>query len=114
MRAIRFPGPRNIDIVDIPEPTMNPEEVLVDIQFAGLCGSDLNVYRGLFPLVTYPRIPGHEISGTIIARGNRVPPRIEEGARVMLNPYSECGLCPACRAGRPNFCELNTILVGQR
>src|SRR5215510_14026158 len=114
MRAIRFPEPRHIDIVDIPEPQPGPEEVLIDVRYVGLCGSDLNVYRGLFPLVTYPRIPGHEISGTILAKGDRVPTRIEVGAKVMLNPYSECGLCPACRAGRPNCCEFNQTLGVQR
>jgi L-galactonate 5-dehydrogenase len=114
MRAIRFPEPRKVDVIEVPEPRLNPDEVLVEVQFAGLCGSDLNVYRGLFPLVTYPRIPGHEISGTIISKGDRVPERIHEGARVMLSPYSDCGVCPACRAGRPNCCEFNQTLGVQR
>jgi threonine dehydrogenase-like Zn-dependent dehydrogenase len=101
-------------MVEIPEPKPNPDEVLVEVEYAGLCGSDLNVYRGLFPLVSYPRIPGHEISGTIIAKGHRVPEYIQLSARVMLNPYSECGLCPACRAGRPNCCQFNQTLGVQR
>ena len=114
MKAIQFPAPKHVDIIDVPEPTLCADEVLVDIQIAGLCGTDLNVYRGYFPLVTFPRIPGHEVSGTVIDKGSRVPDRIKIGDRVMLSPYSECGQCPACRAGRFNCCEFNQTLGVQR
>src|SRR5262249_58404431 len=66
MKAIRFPEPKKVEIVEIAEPRLNPEDVLVEVRYAGLCGSDLSVYRGLFPLVTYPRIAGHEISGVVV------------------------------------------------
>src|SRR5258707_5244886 len=114
MKAIRFPEPKKVEIVDIAEPRLNAEDVLVEVRYAGLCGSDLSVYRGLFPLVTYPRIPGHEISGVIVGKGPRVPDTICEGDHVMFSPYSECGVCPACRAGRPNCCEFNQTLGLQR
>jgi len=107
-------APKEIEIVDIPMPHIGPEEVLVDIRYVGLCGSDLNTYRGLMPLVSYPRIPGHEISGTIIATGEQVPESISEGDQVTLSPYTECGRCPACRAGRPNCCQYNETLGVQR
>ncbi|MEP7285114.1 MAG: zinc-binding alcohol dehydrogenase family protein [Chloroflexota bacterium] len=114
MNAISFPEPKKIDIISIAEPRLNAEDVLIAVQFVGLCGTDLNVYRGSFPLVSYPRIPGHEISATIIAKGDRVPAALQEGAQVMVSPYSECGLCPACRAGRPNCCQFNQTLGVQR
>jgi len=114
MKAIFFPEPKRVEIIDVPEPSYGADEVLIDVRIAGLCGTDLNVYRGLFPLVTFPRIPGHEISGTVIAKGQRVPERIKVGDRVMLSPYSECGQCPACRAGRFNCCEFNQTLGVQR
>ena len=88
--------------------------MIVEVHYVGLCGSDLNTYRGLFPLVTYPRIPGHEVSGVIVAKGEQVPEALNEGDRVMLSPYSHCGLCPACRAGRPNCCQFNQTLGVQR
>ena len=75
-----------------------------------MCGSDLNAYRGTFPLMRYPRILGHEASGVVAARGTAVPDRIAEGAQVMLSPYSECGICPLCRAGRPNCCQFNETM----
>lgn len=114
MKAIFFPAPRKVEIVDIPTSQLGPEDVMVEVHYVGLCGSDLNTYRGLFPLVTYPRIPGHEVSGVIVAKGERVPESINEGDRVMLSPYSHCGLCPACRAGRPNCCQFNQTLGLQR
>jgi threonine dehydrogenase-like Zn-dependent dehydrogenase len=109
-----MPAPWRIQTVDLPEPKLNPEEVLVEIAYVGLCGSDLNMYRGTFAIGAYPRIPGHEVSGTIIARGRRVPDSIGEGSRVTLWPYSECGVCPACRVGRPNCCQFNQTLGLQR
>ena len=47
MKAISLAAPKEINIVDIPAPSMGPEDVLVDIHYVGLCGSDLNAYRGL-------------------------------------------------------------------
>ena len=93
---------------------MGPEDVVVRIHYVGLCGSDLGMYRGTFALGTYPRIPGHEVSGVIVATGGAVPGSIAIGERVTLWPYSECGVCPACRVGRPNSCQFNETLGLQR
>ena len=114
MKAISLAAPKEINIVDIPAPSMGPEDVLVDIHYVGLCGSDLNAYRGLMPMLTYPRILGHEISGVIIATGDRVPASLNKGDKVMLSPYTNCDVCPACRAGRPNCCQFNQTLGVQR
>jgi threonine dehydrogenase-like Zn-dependent dehydrogenase len=114
MKAISLAAPTQVEIIDIPDPQMDPEEVLVEVHYVGLCGSDLNAYRGLFTLMTYPRIPGHEVSGVIIAKGRNVPASIKEGEQVMLSPYTHCGICPACRVGRPNCCQFNQTLGLQR
>jgi threonine dehydrogenase-like Zn-dependent dehydrogenase len=114
MRAISFAAPRKVEILEIPIPQLGPEDVMVDVHYVGLCGSDLNTYRGLFPMVTYPRIPGHEVSGVITAKGERVPASFNEGDRVMVSPYLDCGVCPACRLGRPNCCQFNQTLGVQR
>jgi threonine dehydrogenase-like Zn-dependent dehydrogenase len=114
MKAISFSAPGKVEIVDIPDPQSGPEDVVVEVHYVGLCGSDLNMYRGSFSLATYPRIPGHEVSGIVVAKGGQVPKVIKEGDRVMLSPYSHCGLCPACRAGRPNCCQFNQTLGLQR
>ena len=114
MKAISLPSPGKVEIVDVPEPQLGFEDVLVDIHYAGLCGSDLGMYRGTFAIGTYPRIPGHEVSGTIADRGVQVPDSIQEGDRVTLWPYNECGICPACRLGRTNTCQFNETLGLQR
>jgi L-galactonate 5-dehydrogenase len=114
MRAVCLPGPRAVQLVDVPEPVCRPEDVLIDVRYIGLCGSDLNNYRGLSVTIIYPRIPGHEVSGVIVAKGAAVPERVRVGDHVTVNPYTECGLCPACRAGRPNTCQFNETLGMQR
>ena len=114
MKAVSLLEPRKVDFVDVPEPMVGPEDVLVEVHFVGLCGSDLAAYQGLSPMVSYPRIPGHEVSGVVVAKGERVPDRVALGDRVMVSPYSNCGLCPACRIGRVNCCERNETLGVQR
>lgn len=114
MKAISLLAPWQVGVVDISEPRLGPEDVLVDIHYVGLCGSDLSAYRGHMPLLTYPRIPGHEVSGIVAARGDLVPESIAEGDRVTLSPYSHCGVCPACRVGRTNSCQFNQTLGVQR
>jgi threonine dehydrogenase-like Zn-dependent dehydrogenase len=114
MKAVSFAAPRQVHVIDVPEPTMGPDDVLLDIHYVGLCGSDLNTYRGSFTLVSYPLIPGHEVSGVIAARGDSVPPTLQVGDRVTVSPYTNCGICPSCRAGRPNCCQYNETLGVQR
>jgi 2-desacetyl-2-hydroxyethyl bacteriochlorophyllide A dehydrogenase len=114
MKAISFLAPREVEIIDVPEPQMGPEDVLIDVHYIGLCGTDLNSYRGRLALVSYPRIPGHEISGMIAAKGEKVPDSIKVGDKVMVSPYTACGVCSACRVGRPNCCQFNQTLGVQR
>ena len=99
---------------DTAEPIMGPADVMIDVCFVGLCGSDLNAYRGLMPLVTFPRIPGHEISGKVMAKGADVPDTIKIGDLATVSPYTSCGVCPACKAGRENTCENNKTFGVQR
>ena len=114
MKALSLAAPWEVEIIEVPEPQVGPEDVLVEVAFVGLCGSDLGMYRGTFSIGSYPRIPGHEVSGIIISRGDGVPDSLAEGDRVTLWPYTECGFCPACRAGRPNCCQFNETLGLQR
>lgn len=106
-------GPNDVRIGSIPEPSRAPGEALLRVRRVGLCGSDLNSYRGRNPLVSFPRIPGHEIAATIVEveendRGLAV------GMDVTLSPYTSCGLCSACQNGRSNACRWNQTLGVQR
>jgi threonine dehydrogenase-like Zn-dependent dehydrogenase len=87
--------------------------VLLEVVYAGLCGTDLSTFLGKNPNVAYPRIIGHEIAGRVVALGDGVEPRWV-GARVAVSPYKNCGACPACRLGRPNACARNETLGVQR
>ncbi len=110
MKAMTFLEPGKMELIDIPEPEMGPEDVLIDIHYVGLCGTDLSTYRGKMPFVKYPRIPGHEVSGLILDKGAKVPYALAGGDKVMISPYFNCGDCPACRKGRFNTCERNQTL----
>lgn len=114
MKAFSITAKKSIQEIEIEEPVLNSNEVLLEVHYIGLCGSDLSSYRGLMPLVTLPRIPGHEISGIIIDKGNHVPYSFKIGDKATVSPYTNCGICPACRAGRINTCEFNQTLGVQR
>jgi len=97
-----------------PVPELNAGEVLLKLERVGLCGSDLATFRGQNPLVSYPRIPGHEIAATIARVGSDVPAALRAGLPVTVVPYTTCGRCSACRARRPNACRFNQTLGVQR
>jgi threonine dehydrogenase-like Zn-dependent dehydrogenase len=114
MKAFAITAKKTIQEIEKEEPAPESNEIVLEVHYIGLCGSDLNAYRGLMPLVTLPRIPGHEISGIIIDKGNLVPDSFKIGDKATVSPYTNCGICPACRAGRINTCEFNQTLGVQR
>lgn len=114
MKAFAIKEQGVVDSIEIAEPVMGPADVLIEVRYIGLCGSDLNSYRGLMPFVTLPRIPGHEISGIVIDKGASVPATINKGDLVTVSPYTNCGVCPSCRQGRLNCCQFNQTLGVQR
>lgn len=89
-------------------------EVRVSVRHVGLCGSDLNTFKGLNPLVQLPRIPGHEIGGEVMEVGAGVSNAFRIGARVIVMPYTNCGECSSCRKGRLNACRYNKTLGVQQ
>jgi len=89
-------------------------EVRVGVRHVGLCGSDLNTFKGLNPLVQLPRVPGHEIGGEIVAVGPGVGADYAIGRRVIVMPYTSCGRCASCRKGRVNACRYNRTLGVQQ
>lgn len=115
MRALVIDGPGRTSLREVPQPKHAGDEILLRVRTVGFCGSDLNSYRGLNPLVSYPRVPGHEIAATVDRVGTDVPEgRFREGMMVTVVPYSACGHCPSCRRGRSNACRDNQTLGVQR
>lgn len=114
MRAIQIPKQGEIEVVELIRPVPQYGEVLLRINYVGFCGSDLNTYRGMNPMVKMPVIPGHEIGATIETVADGVPENLKPGMVVTVNPYTNCGQCSACRAGHPNACRDNQTLGVQR
>ena len=110
MKALSLLGEGRVEITDIAEPTLNKGDLLLKVEMVGLCGSDLNSFRGRNPLITYPRVLGHEIAATVL-EGNAT---VVAGTHVTVSPYTGCGKCPSCRRGRENACRYNETFGVQR
>jgi threonine dehydrogenase-like Zn-dependent dehydrogenase len=107
-------APGDVRVESIPDPKRESGEALLRVRRVGLCGTDLSSWRGRNPLVSFPRIPGHEIAATIVELGAQPPAPLSVGMDVTLSPYKSCGQCPACRNARPNACRDNQTLGVQR
>ena len=114
MKAIQISEPSVIKVIDMSEPQMGDDEVLLKMKYVGFCGSDLNTFRGGNPMVKMPVVPGHEVGAEIVKVGKNVPNGLASGMVVTVNPYTNCGKCASCRNGRVNACEHNETLGVQR
>ncbi len=114
MRAFVIEEPGRTRVAEVDRPVCGPEEVLLRTRVVGMCGTDLSTFRGKNPLVTYPRIPGHEIAATIEETGSAVPAHFQPGLNVTVSPYTNCGKCASCKRRRPNACQFNQTLGVQR
>ena len=104
MKAIQIVKPNELKVIDMDMPKIEqPDQVLVKMKAAGICGSDVGIYHGTNAAATYPRVIGHEMVGVIEAVGSGVTNR-KVGDRVIIDQVTACGHCYACRKGRPNVC----------
>ncbi|WP_394922603.1 NAD(P)-dependent alcohol dehydrogenase [uncultured Robinsoniella sp.] len=106
MKAAYMDGTFEIIYRDIAKPVPNENEVLVKIEYVGICGSDVHFYEngriGDF-IANGPFILGHEAAGTIVDTGSKVTD-LKIGDRVALEPGVTCGKCEFCKTGRYNLC----------
>ena len=106
MKAARLHGPRDLRLEDVPRPGAGPDEVVIQVQAVGLCGSDLHYYtdgRIGDTIATEPLVLGHEFAGTIVEIGAEVR-GLEVGQLVAVDPAIPCGHCEFCEHGHPNIC----------
>ncbi|HEX7112272.1 MAG TPA: zinc-dependent alcohol dehydrogenase family protein [Mizugakiibacter sp.] len=106
MRAMVLHAPHTALVAETrPRPQPDPEQLLIRVHACAVCRTDLHVVDGELPQAKPDLIPGHEIVGTVVARGARVE-RFREGERVGV-PWLgwTCGTCAYCRSGRENLCE---------
>ena len=114
MKALVISEAGKTGYIECPQPKPGPGEVLLRMNRIGYCGTDLNTFRGLNPLVSYPRIPGHEIAATIAEVTPGAPEQFKPGMITTVLPYTTCGKCTSCRSGRVNACRSNQTLGVQR
>lgn len=114
-RAVYVTESRHICLGEAEYPTCGPDDVIVKIEYCGICGSDVHFYsfgEEAFPDV-YPFILGHECAGTIVEVGENVS-RQRLGERVALEPGITCGKCEWCKGGKYNLCPHVKFLSAPR
>jgi L-iditol 2-dehydrogenase len=106
VKAQVYYGPGDLRFEDAPVPEPGPGEVVLRIEAALTCGTDVKTLRRGHP-VMIPRVPtifGHEFAGTVAAVGSGVE-NVRPGDRAVAANSAPCGTCPACLRGRPNLCD---------
>jgi len=104
MLAARYLGPDQLELVDVPMPTISDEQALVKVEACGFCGSDLGIVAGVHPRAKGPLTLGHELCGTI-AEIQSSASDFKRGDRVTAFPLISCGHCYVCRNGSPHVCR---------
>jgi 2-desacetyl-2-hydroxyethyl bacteriochlorophyllide A dehydrogenase len=109
MRAFVLTGPREFAVKDVPAPEAAPGDVVVSVERAGVCGTDVELFTGEMPYLqqghsSYPLRPGHEWAGTVAAVGEGVESSWL-GRRVMGDTMLGCGECRRCRRGVQHTCS---------
>jgi D-arabinose 1-dehydrogenase-like Zn-dependent alcohol dehydrogenase len=114
MRGVVFTGERGLELMQFPDPTPDPHDVVIEMKASGMCGSDLHQYRrpkgqaqstGI-PMKDGPVIAGHEPCGVVVAVGASVDAKeARVGQRVMVHHYQGCTQCNHCRSGWQQLCQ---------
>jgi len=103
MRAMVLQQPEELQLRHMDIPRIGPQEILVKVEVALTCGTDLKTYKRGHPLIGLPVILGHEFAGTVAEAGREVE-KVSEGMRVVAANTAPCNNCFFCRKGRQNLC----------
>jgi len=110
MKAAVLKEYRKFEWMETAIPEIAGNEVLLKVEYAGICGSDMHIFNGDFhPRTTTPMIPGHEFAGIIAETGKDVK-NFNEGDRVVVDPIIWCGKCAACKIGHYPACTSLKLL----
>ncbi|MBF8249427.1 MAG: hypothetical protein HW400_28 [Candidatus Levybacteria bacterium] len=108
MKALQFFGSQDLRFVELPEPQINENEILMKVKKVGICGTDLHIYSGGMNVLT-PLVLGHEFVGDIVKIGAKVT-NIKVGDRAVAEHVIGCGKCTYCLQGKRNLCKIPTII----
>ncbi|MBP1965981.1 galactitol-1-phosphate 5-dehydrogenase [Paenibacillus aceris] len=118
MKALVYEGPSIMVMREVAKPIPGPDEVLIRVERAGICGSELSGYLGHNSLRKPPLIMGHEFSGIVEQVGNggdgSGDGRFRRGDRVTANPLVSCGRCRACTTGAAQLCPERQLIGAHR
>jgi L-iditol 2-dehydrogenase len=105
MQAAVYHGPNDLRVERWPVPEIGPNEALLKVVSAGICGTDLRILHGGHRMYAdgVQRVPGHEVVGDIVSVGANVK-GVEVGQRVFIAPNMGCGHCDQCVSGHNNRC----------
>jgi L-gulonate 5-dehydrogenase len=105
MKALYIVEPFKMELRYMPAPKIQaPDEVLVKVMIAGICGSDMHNFLGESSGIAYPLVAGHEMAAEVVESGAEVK-GLEVGDHVIMDPVIACGHCYPCSIGRGNVCE---------
>ncbi len=105
MKALVYHGPHDVRIEDVPKPSLqDPQDVILKVTLASLCGTDLHPYRGTMPGMQDGTILGHEFVGVVDEVGGKVK-NLKPGDRVLVPSTIACGYCSFCTQGLYAQCE---------
>jgi 2-desacetyl-2-hydroxyethyl bacteriochlorophyllide A dehydrogenase len=93
-----------IAVLERPDQIVGPTDVLLEVGASGLCGTDLHISAGEYPLAKSDVVLGHEYAGTVISVGERVT-TLSPGDRVVVDPNIPCRMCQFCREAKPHLCS---------
>ena len=113
LRALVYTESHDLEVRDVEPPTPALDEVLVRVEAAGICASDVDGVASRSPRRAPPLIMGHELTGHVVAAGGPGGAPLL-GSRVAVNPQVTCGDCPRCREGRENLCLDRGLIGGTR
>ena len=109
MKAAVFEKVGVIKVKEVPVPEINDNEVLIQVKYTGICGTDWSIYNGWYSADKLPMIPGHEFSGVIAKLGKNAK-GLQEGDRVTADINMGCGTCFYCIRGEKLLCDSFTQL----
>lgn len=110
MKAALVIETEKVEIQDVPVPELKDEDVLIKVKVAGVCGSDLHLFKGTHAFRKPPAVLGHEVAGDIVKVGAKVT-KFKVGDRVTVLPQVGCGECEFCKQDLVNLC-LNKKVPG--
>jgi L-iditol 2-dehydrogenase len=109
MKALLLRDYLHLEMVEMPQPEIGPEDVLVSVKACGICGSDVHGFDGSTGRRIPPLVMGHEAAGTVAALGARVK-GLQVEDRVTFDSTVYCGDCVYCRQGKVNLCDNRQVL----